>query len=76
MKKCLDCFYWRELTAGEREDQKGRVSTLPDVGLCRRYPTTLLKSRTEWCGEYEEISPINKALLDLEEGLSQAKSTD
>jgi hypothetical protein len=46
--RCEGCRFWL------------RESTIP-TGLCRRYPRSIGKLETDWCGEYRDFSPASSS---------------
>jgi len=34
------------------------------MGICRRFPAPVNKSKTDWCGEYSISSPAFQALVE------------
>ena len=48
--KCEQCKYWRP---------EGHL------GLCRRYPKHIMKSSSEWCGEFVAIEMLTLPVVQI-----------
>lgn len=53
-KRCELCVFWRELPRDSQRDPMYSYGSLYATnGWCYRFPETVTKGATSWCGEYK-----------------------